>query len=121
MRWRIRAWLGASLVGVVLGAAVLAPARSDGNLLPNGGFELGTQKWAAPVGATLAVNASVPPIEGASAALLTSTTAGVPSALAAAEGLAPSWLALIALAGGLLLGAGAVRAASVARGRDIEA
>lgn len=66
-------------MGVVLGAAVLAPAQSDGNLLPNGGFELGTQKWAAPVGATLAVNASDPPIEGASAALLTSTTAGTMS------------------------------------------
>lgn len=79
MRRRIRVWLGASLVGVVLSAAVLAPAQSDGNLLPNGGFELGTQKWAAPVGATLGVNASVPPIEGASAALLTSTTAGTMS------------------------------------------
>ena len=79
MRRRLRIWLGACLVGVVLGTAVLAPARSDGNLLPNGGFELGTQKWAAPVGATLAVNASVPPVEGASAALLTSTTAGTMS------------------------------------------
>ncbi len=58
---------------------MLAPAQSDGNLLPNGGFELGAQKWAAPVGATLAVNASVPPIEGASAALLTSTSAGTMS------------------------------------------
>jgi hypothetical protein len=46
---------------------------------------------------------------------------GAPSALSALGGLAPSWVALLALAGGLLLGAGATRAVSIARGRDVEA
>ena len=75
MRRRTRVWLAASLVGAVLGAAVLAPAQSDGNLQPNGGFESGTSNWVAG-GATLTVSTSVPRIEGANAALLTSTSAG---------------------------------------------
>lgn len=44
-----------------------------------------------------------------------------PAALSGIEGLAPAWAVLIALAGGLLLGAAAARVASVARGRDVEA
>lgn len=75
MRRRTRVWWSASLLATVLVTAVHVPAHSDTNLLPNGGFELGTVGWAAPVGATLAVDTSIPPVEGANAALLTSTGA----------------------------------------------
>ena len=78
MRRRTRVWLAASLGGAVLGASVLAPALSDGNLQPNGGFEQGTSAWV-PNGATLTVDTSVPRSEGANAALLTSTSAGTMS------------------------------------------
>jgi len=51
----------------------------------------------------------------------TEAAPGARDALSGIEGLAPAWAVLIALAGGLLLGAAAARAASVVRGRDVEA
>ncbi len=75
MRRRTRTRIWAPIAGAVLAFATLAPALSDGSL-PNGGFESGTDGWAVPVGATLAVDAAIAPAEGAAAAHLTATRAG---------------------------------------------
>lgn len=76
MRRRTRVSIGASVAGVALALTARSPAFSDAYALANGGFEGGAAGWAPPVGATLAVDASTAPAEGARAAHLTSTGAG---------------------------------------------
>ena len=76
MRRRTRVSIGVSLAGVALALAVHSPAFSDAYALTNGGFESGATGWAPPIGATLVIDASIAPAEGAKAAHLTSTGAG---------------------------------------------